>query len=90
MADCGILAKNWKHNEKYKLKVDVIGKGSVQKSRGHADGKTANADVIELTATAEPGWIFSGWNGNLSGLGNPHRVTLDEDKIISATFTQKS
>lgn len=83
--------KNWKHNEKYEVKVDIIGKGSVQKSRGQADGKTANADVIELTATADPGWIFSGWNGDdLSGAGNPQRVTLDEDKIISATFTQKN
>ena len=78
----------WKPNEPHKLSIDVIGKGSVQKSRGQPGGKST--DVIELTAMAEPGWIFSGWNGNLSGRNNPQRVTLDSDKIISATFTQKA
>lgn len=80
--------KNWNPDEKYNLKVDVIGKGSVQKSRGQADGKSATS--IELTATAEPGWIFSGWNGNISGQNNPQEITLDGDKIISAKFTQKA
>lgn len=80
--------KNWVPEDKYNLKVDVIGKGSVQKSRGQSKGKSATS--IELTATADPGWIFSGWNGNLSGQNNPQQITLDSDKIISANFKQKA
>jgi uncharacterized repeat protein (TIGR02543 family) len=45
-------------------------------------------ELIELTATADPGWTFTGWSGGASGSDNPLTVTMDENKTITATFTK--
>lgn len=76
----------WKPKEEPALTVDVVGKGSVARNHCRVDGEPH--EVVELTATAEPGWRFAGWNGSLSGHGNPQSVTLDRDRVISATFLQ--
>jgi uncharacterized repeat protein (TIGR02543 family) len=43
---------------------------------------------VTLTATADPGWIFSGWSGDLTGNTNPATITMDADKTVTATFTE--
>ena len=77
---------SWNFDNKYTLTVNVVGNGSVR--------KTASADrdknVYELTAAADPGWTFSGWNGNLSGKNNPESVVLDSNKTVDVTFTRAS
>jgi uncharacterized repeat protein (TIGR02543 family) len=40
-----------------------------------------------LTATASPGWQFSGWSSDASGSTNPINVTMNGNKSITATFT---
>ena len=45
-------------------------------------------ELVELTATADPGWTFTGWSGGASGSDNPLTVTMDENKTITATFTK--
>jgi uncharacterized repeat protein (TIGR02543 family) len=45
-------------------------------------------DDVTLTATADPGYIFTGWTGDLTGTTNPATLHLDGDKTVSATFTQ--
>lgn len=42
--------------------------------------------VITVTANAEPGWRFDSWGGDLNGTTNPTVLTIDGNKIISATF----
>ena len=74
----------WKPQEPPALTVDVVGKGSVARQLRRIEGEPH--EVVELTATAEPGWRFAGWNGGLSGNGNPQTVTLDRDRVVSATF----
>jgi UDP-N-acetylglucosamine acyltransferase len=76
--------KSWKIENRHILTVNVIGRGSVRKSRGESAGNAH--EVFELTALAEPGWAFAGWNGSLMGEKNPDRVILDADKTIGATF----
>jgi hypothetical protein len=73
-------------NDRYTLTVNVLGNGTVQKARNR--GPDPLHEAFELTARAEPGWVFSGWNGNLSGSGNPASVVLDRNVTIDATFTQ--
>lgn len=81
----------WKYGSKHQLDVKVVGSGSVQ--RRHATkpeaGDGAAPEVIELTAVADPGWRFEGWNGSATGASNPLEVRLDSDKTAIATFTSE-
>ena len=42
--------------------------------------------TVPITATANSGWSFSGWSGDLSGNASPTSITLDGNKTITATF----
>jgi hypothetical protein len=71
--------------EKLILNVTIIGKGSVIKE----PNKTVytRGETVTLTVIAGPGWTFSGWSGNLSGLINPVTITMSENITVTATFT---
>ena len=43
--------------------------------------------TVQLTATANPGYIFSSWSGNATGSTNPLTVTMNANKNIIANFT---
>ena len=43
---------------------------------------------VTVTATANTGYQFSSWSGDASGITNPITITMDEDKSITANFTQ--
>ncbi len=43
---------------------------------------------ITVTATPAAGFRFSGWGGDLSGSTNPAALSLNDNKIITATFTR--
>jgi len=70
----------------YTLTVNVVGNGSVSKSPDQAT--YASGTVVTLTATADAGWTFSGWSGDLTGSTNPDTITMDGDKTVTATFTE--
>lgn len=73
---------SWKLDDNSNVKIDVVGRGSVtQASESNKDGA-----IILLTATADPGWSFAGWNGSLSGTGNPMRVSAGDKHNVTATF----
>jgi M6 family metalloprotease-like protein/uncharacterized repeat protein (TIGR02543 family) len=42
---------------------------------------------IQVTATPDSGYQFSGWTGAASGTTNPITITMDADKSITASFT---
>ena len=69
----------------YILTVNQTGLGTITKS---PDQETYTyGQVVNLTATAEPGWSFAGWTGDCSGNGDC-QVTMDDNKSVTATFTQ--
>src|SRR6185503_9460327 len=70
----------------YTLNVTVVGSGSVAKNPDMANYPSGS--VVQLTATANAGWVFSGWSGDLSGSNNPENITMDSNKNVTATFTQ--
>ncbi|MEM2522663.1 MAG: DUF2341 domain-containing protein [Candidatus Bathyarchaeia archaeon] len=74
--------------EVYTLNIIVIGNGFVVKE----PNKTfyTNGETVTLTATAESGWTFSGWGGDVSGITNPITITMTENKTITATFTMNN
>jgi hypothetical protein len=68
------------------LTVTVVGNGVVTP----ATGVYVSGTTVPLTATAATGWSFSGWSGALVTTTNPSAITLDADKVITATFAVKS
>ena len=72
----------------YTLTVTPSGQGTVSLSPG---GGTYSEDtVVTLTASADSGWQFDHWTGDLSGSTNPATITMDSDKSVTAMFTQDS
>ncbi len=69
----------------YTLATQTVGSGSV--SLNPAGGTYDENTVVELTATADAGFEFTGWSGELSGNSNPDSVTMSGNKTVTATFT---
>ena len=69
----------------YTLTMGVEGAGSVTRSpdRSLYDHGTS----VALTALADAGHSFTGWSGDVAGSDNPTTLTMDSDKIATATFT---
>lgn len=55
--------------------------GNVSGSGSYLLGVTAM-----LTATADPGYVFTGWTGAATGITNPLFVVMNANKTIAATF----
>ena len=82
-----VHSTSWVPTEQYKLTVEVAGGGAVSRKLGQEPPN--GCEVFELTASAEPGWAFAGWNGSLSGRNNPQRIIVDADKRVTAIFTRQ-
>lgn len=73
-------------NQQFNLTIDVDGGGSVE---ADPDQEFYDAETtVTLTATAESGWQFSEWKGDISGTDNRVNVTMDGDKSATAVFEQ--
>jgi uncharacterized repeat protein (TIGR02543 family) len=70
------------------LTTTVIGKGCV--SRDPDQAIYTYGTGVTLSAKAAPGWTFVGWSGDLSGNTNPVVITMDGNKVITATFAVKT
>ncbi|MBE3136372.1 MAG: hypothetical protein IMZ43_03125 [Thermoplasmata archaeon] len=70
----------------YTLTVTIDGSGSVTKNPNQAT--YAYGTVVQLTAVADSGWIFSSWTGDLTGSTNPASITMNGNKSVTAHFTQ--
>ena len=68
------------------LTVNSSGSGSVAADPDLTD-YTHNSSVT-LTATAQAGWTFVNWTGDLSGSDNPATVVMDDNKVITAVFAE--
>jgi len=44
--------------------------------------------LVELTAVPDPGWVFEGWSGALSGNANPDTLMMYGDASVTASFGQ--
>ncbi|MFW6221513.1 MAG: InlB B-repeat-containing protein [Fibrobacterota bacterium] len=68
----------------YELSVAVDGNGSVEPEGGNYPEGTE----VELVATADEGWAFSHWSGDIEGTENPAVVVMDSEKSVTAHFVQ--
>ncbi len=47
-----------------------------------------NGAIVQLTATANSGFTFTGWSGDANGSLNPLSVTMNANKNITANFVE--
>jgi hypothetical protein len=79
----------------FDLNVTVTGNGSVTSVPAGIDcpGDCAESYLggtdVTLTATPDPGWLFSGWTGDCSGSNASTIVAMNAAKSCTATFVQE-
>jgi uncharacterized repeat protein (TIGR02543 family) len=71
----------------YTLTVNATN-GTVAKVPDQASYESGS--VVQLMATAAPGYLFTGWSGDVIITANPIDVTMDANKNITANFTIKT
>jgi uncharacterized repeat protein (TIGR02543 family) len=69
----------------YTLTVDTVGQGSVSVE---PTGTYHYGNVVTLTANADPGWVFTGWLGDLSGTDNPATLRIERNTSVTAEFAE--
>ena len=85
---CGYTATTTTPLEVYALlSINIVGAGSV--SADPSKTYYTAGEVVTLTATADPGWSFAGWSGDLSGATNPATLTITGHTAVTATFTEE-
>jgi uncharacterized repeat protein (TIGR02543 family) len=70
--------------ETYSLTVRVNGGGEV--TRSPAEGPYAEGAEVSLTASPDPGWVFDGWSGDLTGFRAQETIVMDWEKTVTASF----
>ena len=73
--------------KEYPLTIEIEGEGAV--SEEVLQAKTTDYEygaVVELTANANSGWHFEGWQGDIDSNENPIEVTIDEPVEVTAVF----
>jgi hypothetical protein len=65
------------------IRIDPPGAGAV--TIGPWPSAYADSTVV-LTAAANPGFVFSGWLGDLSGPANPASLVMDRPRTVTAYF----
>jgi len=48
-----------------------------------------NGATVQLTATPDASQSFIGWSGDASGTNNPLTVTMNQSKVITASFSKR-
>lgn len=72
--------------EKPKLTVTTVGSGKVTVSPLRANNIYFYGEEVTMTPQPNPGSIFAGWSGDLTGAENPAVIVMDRKKTITANF----
>jgi hypothetical protein len=71
-------------DEYYKLTLSVFGEGLYEVFPVKDEYK--NGESVTITATADTGWKFRKWEGNVTSNANPLQLTMNENKSIQVVF----
>ncbi|MCC5834748.1 MAG: PQQ-binding-like beta-propeller repeat protein [Opitutales bacterium] len=75
---------DWRQDDEFNISLDIVGGGSVEiDPEDYTSG-----DTIELAATADLGWTFSEWTGDVESTENPLSLTPFEELEITAVFEE--
>ena len=70
----------------YTLNIDTVGQGGV--TLNPPGGVYETGTSVVLTASADAGYTFDGWSGDLTSTENPDTVIVTANQTITATFTE--
>ena len=77
--------------EEYTLELEIVGSGRVEIGGNTYTSNTTltfeEGTNLTLNALADAGWVFEGWQGDLSGIGTPQDLMMNGDKFVRAVFT---
>ncbi len=68
----------------YTLTTFVVGQGQV--TRSPSQTVYSHGQVVVLTATPALNWYFGQWSGDAAGVLTRTQITMDRNKIVTATF----
>lgn len=68
--------------------VNPVSSGSISANPSSADGWYDAGQSVQLTATANSGYSFSGWIGTVNSNNNPLTLTVNGPVTQTANFTQ--
>ncbi len=66
------------------ITTNIVGSGNVEIDPDK--DYYAKGSLITMTATANSGWLFSEWSGELDSPDNPERISINSDMAITAVF----
>ncbi|MBN1967234.1 MAG: choice-of-anchor J domain-containing protein [Anaerolineae bacterium] len=72
--------------EAYTLDIAIVGEGGVAVSPDQTTYLVN--DVVTLTATADPGWIFDSWSGDATGSEAVVSITITANTAVTAIFVR--
>ena len=70
----------------YILTVNTAGTGTGSVTKTPDASSYAPGTVVTLTAVPHATSVFAGWSGDVTGTANPTTLTMDGDKVVTATF----
>jgi hypothetical protein len=87
IAENSTITWNWKTQYRLVLVTNPVGGGALDifppgESYDYYDAGA----VLTLTASAFLGYEFGNWSGDLTGTDNPHDLTMDSPKSVTANF----
>lgn len=68
----------------YTLNLSANGPGSA--AVDPSETEFIAGTTVTLTATAAPGYVFTGWSGDVISNNNPYQLLMNSDKVIVANF----
>ena len=81
------LNQDYTENAESKLlsiTINIVGSGNVEIDPDK--DYYSKGSLITMTATANSGWLFSEWSGELDSSDNPERISINSDLTITAVF----
>ena len=75
-------------SDQYTLSAIVVPLGSGTVTRNPSEATYTYGTPVALTANPNPGWTFSGWNGDTTSIESPMTITIEVDTNVTANFTQ--
>jgi uncharacterized repeat protein (TIGR02543 family) len=84
-------AYEYQGSDQYPLMVNINPADTLGSVIKNPDKQTYDyGDVVTLTATANPGYSFLGWSGDLTGTANSIIVTMKGTKTVEAHFREST